>query len=123
MVHLEQLFIEKGDTMGFFTKDTKEDALEEIKKINRELRAINALIHLNYNMIDGRNRYKIIIHFNNIVKYYNSYKKIKNSFPLIEQLELEGEKIELWDGSKNDITAWEFYFYPMIKQLENQINY
>lgn len=108
--------------MGFFTKDTKKDALEEIIKINRELRAISALIHLNYNMIDGRNRDKIIIHFNKITKYYNKYKRIKSGFPLLEQLELESEKIELWDGSNNDVTAWEFYFYPMIKELENQIN-
>ena len=62
--------------MGFFTKDTKEDALKQLEKINQEMRAISASMHLNYNMIDGRNREKVRAHYNNIVKYYSKYKDI-----------------------------------------------
>lgn len=32
--------------MGFFTKDTPADALKQLEKINQEMRAISALIHL-----------------------------------------------------------------------------
>lgn len=45
------------------------DALKQIEKINIEMRAISALIHLNYDMIDGRNRNQIKSHFINIVRY------------------------------------------------------
>lgn len=67
--------------MGFFTKDTKEDALKQLEKINQEMRAISASMHLNYNMIDGRNREKVRAHYKNIVKYYSKYKDIKRGGP------------------------------------------
>lgn len=49
--------------MGFFRKDTEEDALKKIENINREMREISASVHLNYNTIDGRNRSKVRNHF------------------------------------------------------------
>lgn len=36
--------------MGLFSSDTEADALRQIEKINSEMRAISALIHLNYDI-------------------------------------------------------------------------
>ena len=55
------------------------EALRQLEYINQEMRAISALMHLNYNMIDGRNRDKVKVHFNNIVSYGSKYDKIKNT--------------------------------------------
>ena len=109
--------------MGFFTKDTKEDALKQLNKINQELRAINASMHLNYNMIDGRNRSKVREHFNKIINYRSKYYRIKRSFPILEQLELEATPFDLWNGECKDVTAWEFYFEMLFEQLQRDINY
>lgn len=62
--------------MELFSPDTEADALKLIEKINAEMRAISALVHLNYDMIDGRNRNKIRTHFCNIVRYGKKYDKI-----------------------------------------------
>lgn len=53
--------------MGWFKPDTEHDTLRVIEKINSEMRVINASMHQNYNMIDGRNRTKCRSHFNNII--------------------------------------------------------
>lgn len=109
--------------MGFFTKDTKEDALKQLEKINQEMRAISASMHLNYNMIDGSNREKVRAHYNNIVKYYSKYKDIKRGFSIYDQLDLERMSMSLWNGKPGDVTAWEFYFNITIEQLYRDINY
>ena len=53
--------------MGFFSPDTEDDALKLVDRINVEMRAISASMHLNYNMIDGRNRSVCRNHYNNII--------------------------------------------------------
>lgn len=45
--------------MGIFSKGTKEEAKTQINKINIEMRAISASMHLNCNIIDGRNKFEI----------------------------------------------------------------
>lgn len=109
--------------MGFFSKNTKQEALCQIEKINQEMRAISASMHLNYNMIDGRNRNEVRRHYNNIVGYVSKYKRIKGSFPMLEQLELEAEKIMLWNGKEADITTWEFYLFPLLEEIYKEVNY
>ena len=72
------------------------------KSVNTEMRAISALIHLNYDMIDGRNRNQIKSHFTNIIRYGNKYDRINVSyekeqtgdFPLSECCKV---KMKKWD--------------------------
>ena len=109
--------------MVFFTKDTKEDALKQLEKINQEMRAISALMHLNYNMIDGRNRDKVKVHFNNIVGYGSKYDKIKNSLSIYDKLELESTYVDMWNGKHVDVTTWEFWFRDVMNRLYHDINY
>lgn len=109
--------------MGFFTKDTPADALRQLEKINQEMRAISALMHLNYNMIDGRNRDKVRVHYNNIIRYGSKYDKIKKGLSMYEQLELEGMQMPLWNGKDGNVLAWEFYFRITLDELHKDINY
>ena len=109
--------------MGFFTKDTPADALKQLEKINQEMRAISALIHLNYNMIDGRNRDKIRIHFNNVVNYGSKYDRIKNNLSICDKLDLELMQMPLWNGEDGNVLNWEFYFKMTLEQLYKDINY
>jgi hypothetical protein len=109
--------------MGFFTKDTPADALKQLEKINQEMRAISALIHINYNMIDGRNRDKIRTHFNNIVNYGSKYDRIKNNLSICDKLDLELMQMPLWNGEDGNVVKWEMYFKMTIDQLYKDINY
>lgn len=109
--------------MGFFTKDTPADALRQLEKINQEMRAISASMHLNYNMIDGRNRDKVRTHYNNIIRYGSKYDRIKKSLSIIDQLELEGMQMPLWNGTERNVLAWEFYFRITLDELHKEINY
>jgi hypothetical protein len=109
--------------MGFFTKDTKEDALRQLEKINQEMRAISASMHLNYNMIDGRNRDKIKTHYNNIIRYASKYDGIKKSLSIYDRLDLEGMSMPLWNGKDGNVLSWEFYFKITLEQLYKDINY
>jgi hypothetical protein len=109
--------------MGLFSQDTAADAMKCIEKVNEELRAISALMHHNYNMIDGRNRDKIIPHYNNIIKNVRKYEKIINNLSMYDKLELQCTKIYLWNGEYNDVTAWEFKLPLVLHQLERDINY
>lgn len=109
--------------MGFFTKDTPTDALKQLEKINQEMRAISALIHLNYNMIDGRNRDKIRTHFNNIVNYASKYERIKNNLSICDKLDLELMQMPLWNGEDGNVLKWEMYFKMTMDQLYKDINY
>ena len=74
-------------------------------------------------MIDGRNRDKIIPHYNNIIKNVRKYEKIINNLSMYDKLELQCTKIYLWNGEYNDVTAWEFKLPLVLHQLERDINY
>lgn len=87
------------------------------------MRAISALMHLNYNMIDGRNRSKVKEHYNNIIRYASKYETIKSNLSIYDRLELEAMRMPLWNGKDGDVTAWEFYFKITLEQLYNDINY
>ena len=63
--------------MGWFTPDTEQDAFRIIEKINSEMVAINASMHQNKNMIDGRNRSKCRSHFNNTISLMRKYERKK----------------------------------------------
>lgn len=109
--------------MGFFSHDTKLAALKQLENINQEMRAISALIHLNYNMIDGRNRNKVKEHYNNIIRYGSKYDKIKSNLSMYDRLELETMRMPLWNGKDCDVISWEFHFKITLEQLYNDINY
>ncbi|MBQ4633382.1 MAG: hypothetical protein IJB46_08585 [Prevotella sp.] len=109
--------------MGFFTKDTPAYALRQLEKINQEMRAISALIHLNYDMIDGRNRDKIKEHYNNIIRYGLKYDRIKNNLSIYDKLELEGLQMPLWNGEDGNVLNWEIYFKITLNRLHENINY
>lgn len=108
--------------MGLFSKDTKVDCLDLINKMNQEMRAMNASLHLNNNLIDGRNKNEIASHYNNVVNYLTKFHKIKNRFPMLERLELESTKVNLWNGKIVDSFSWEFWLEDTMKWLYQEIN-
>lgn len=109
--------------MGFFTKDTEADALKQIEKINREMREISALVHLNYNMIEGRNRSKIRLHYNVIVGYAQKYDRIKSNLSDYERGMLMGATVNVWNGERVGVFTWETYLRNTLNQLNYDINY
>ena len=109
--------------MGWFSHDTEDDAIKQISKINVEMRAISSLIHLNYNMIDGRNRDKIRSHVNTLISLANKYEKIKSNLSQMDQMLLMGATVDVWNGERVGIYTWEVYFSNTMKQLAIDINY
>lgn len=109
--------------MGFFSPYTGADALKMVDKINSEMRAISASVHLNYNMIDGRNRNKCRSHFNNIVSYTQKYEKIKNSLSDFDRDMLLGATVDVWNGERVGLIMWEHYLRNVLNQLHHDINY
>lgn len=109
--------------MGLFSPDTEADALKQIEKINAEMRAISALIHLNYDMIDGRNRNKIRTHFCNIVRYGKKYDKIKQNLSEMDRTLMMGAMVNVWNGEHVGVFTWEFYFRNTMEYLYQNLNY
>lgn len=109
--------------MGFFSPDTEADALKQIERINTEMRAISALVHLNYDMIDGRNRSQIKSHFINIVRYGNKYDKIKRNLSEMDRILLMGATVDVWNGERVGVFMWETYFRNTMERLYQDINY
>ncbi|MCD8304285.1 MAG: hypothetical protein LUC86_05605 [Prevotellaceae bacterium] len=109
--------------MGFFTPDTVDDALKQIGKMNSEMRAISALIHLNYNMIDGRNRDKIKSHLANAIHYADKYEKIKRHLSEMDKIMLLGDTVDVWNGERVGVLIWETYFRNTTSKLYDDLNY
>lgn len=109
--------------MGFFSPDTEADALKQIEKINSEMRAISALIHLNYNMIDGRNRTQIKLHLTNAFRYAAKYDRIKRNLPDLDRMMLMGATVNVWNGERVGVFTWEIYFENVTKQLCIDLDY
>lgn len=109
--------------MGFFTKDTEADALKKIESINREMQEISASMHLNYDMIDGRNRSKIKGHYNKIVSYLKSYERIKSNLSEMDRVMLLGATVNLWNGEQVGVLMWELHISDILRKLNNEINY
>ena len=86
--------------MGFFSPDTEDDALKLVDRINVEMRAISASMHLNYNMIDGRNRSVCRNHYNNIINYAKKYEKIKNNLSVFDRGMMMGATVGVWNGER-----------------------
>ena len=109
--------------MGFFTRDTEDDALKQIEKINREMREISASIHLNFDQIDGRNRSKILKNYNNIISYYKKYNSIKSNLTEFERGMLLGATVSVWNGESVGVILWETYLENTLSSLYQEINY
>lgn len=109
--------------MGLFSRGNKDDALRQIYKINVEMRAISASMHLNYNMIDGRNRNEIKSHYNNIVRYNQKYESIKKNLTEIDNLMFQGEIVDVWNGERVDVFTWETYLFNVLHKLYDELNY
>lgn len=109
--------------MGWLTPDTEKDAFLLIEKINSEIRAINASMHLNYNMIDGRNRTKCRHHFNNALSLTRKYERIKNNLLGIEREMMLGATVDVWNGEKTGVLNWEHYLRNVLEYLSREINY
>lgn len=109
--------------MGFFSPDTEADALRQVEKINTEMRAISALIHLNYNMIDGRNRSQIKLHYNNILRYATKYDRIKRNLSEMERVLMMGATVNVWNGERVGVFMWEHYFRNSMDYLCQNLNY
>lgn len=109
--------------MGFFSPDTEADALRQIERINSEMRAISALIHLNYNMIDGRNRSGIKQHLTNAFRYAAKYDRIKQNLPELDRMMLMGATVNVWNGESVGVFKWEIYFENVTKQLCIDLDY
>lgn len=109
--------------MGFFSRDTEADALKQIDKINREMREISALIHLNYNLIDGRNRSKIRLHYNIIEGHVQKYERIKRNLSEMDQIMFLGATVDVWNGERVGVLIWEEYLRNTLRKLNNDLNY
>ena len=109
--------------MGLFSSDTEADALKQIEKINTKMRAISALIHLNYDMIDGRNRSQIKSHFSNIVRYGSKYDRIKQNLSEMDRMLMMGATVDVWNGERVGVLMWESYFRNTMEYLYQNLNY
>lgn len=109
--------------MGFFSPDTEEDALRLVDRINSEIRGISASIHLNYNMIDGRNRELCRKHFNNIINLVRKYEKIKNNLSEFDRGRMMGATVNVWNGERTGLIMWEEYLRNVLTRLHQDINY
>ena len=109
--------------MGLFSLETEADALKQIEKINTEMRAISALIHLNYDIIDGRNRSQIKSHFTNIIRYRNKYDRIKQNLSEMHRMLMMGATVDLWNGERVGVLMWESYFRDTMEYLYQNLNY
>ena len=109
--------------MGLFSSDTEADALRQIEKINSEMRAISALIHLNYDMIDGRNRAQIKSHFKNIIRYCGKYDRIKQNLSEMDRMLMMGATVDVWNGERVGVLMWESYFRDTMEYLYQNLNY
>lgn len=109
--------------MGLFTPDTESEALRIVNKINSEIRSINASMHLNYGIIDGRNRNKCREHFNTIVGYVKKYEKIKYNLSEYDRTLLLGATVDVWNGERVGLIMWEEYLRNVLNRLNYDINY
>ena len=108
--------------MKLFNKDAASEALKQLESINQEMRAINALATLNDGMINSHNDSKVREHYNNIIRYYAKYEKIKNDLSLYDLLEFEDMQMPLWNGKEGNVIAWEFAFIPAFNHLSRYFN-
>jgi hypothetical protein len=109
--------------MGLFTHYTESDALAQIAAINREMRQISASIHLNYNMIDGRNRNTVRQSLSNIRSYIAKYEKIKRNLSEYERIMFLGATVDVWNGERVGVIMWETHLQNTVSQLNNEVNY
>lgn len=109
--------------MGFFSPDTEADALKIVDKINSEMRSISASMHLNFNMIDGRNRNKCRTHYNNILSYIKKYERIKNNLSNFDRTLMMGATVNVWNGEQTGLIMWEQYLRNVLPLLHRDINY
>jgi hypothetical protein len=109
--------------MGWFSPDTEADAIRMIDKMNTEMRAISASIHLNYNMIDGRNRSEIRLHYNNILSYAKKYDRIKQNLSEFDRTMFLGATVDVWNGERVGVIMWEQYLSNVMERLNHDINY
>lgn len=109
--------------MGFFSPDTEADALKFVDKINSEMMSISALMHLNYNMIDGRNRNICKAHYENIISYIKKYERIKRNLSEFDRGMMMGATVDVWNGEKVGLVMWEQYLRNVLPLLHRDINY
>ena len=109
--------------MGLFSPATEIDALKIVDKINSEMRAISASMHLNYNMIDGRNRELCRIHYNKILSYVKKYERIKCNLSEFDRGMMLGATVDVWNGERVGLIMWESYLGNVLPLLHKDIYY
>lgn len=87
------------------------------------MRAIRASMHLNYDMIDGRNRSTCQKHYSKIVSYINKYEKIKRSLSEFDRVMMLGATVDVWNGERVGLIMWEHYLRNVLPGLERELNY
>lgn len=113
--------------MGWFTTEEEDaqkliaDALKLIDKMNMEMRAMSALMHMHGNVVCDANKDDIITHFNNNVSYNEKYESIKHKLPLLESLDLQGKNVGLWNGEDADVIKWEVTFFMTMQSLRQSL--
>lgn len=106
--------------MGFFSKDTIDDCLNLVNKVNSEFRAIIALFHSGPTYgVDNSNYYSVKRHLNNIITYSEKYDNIRSNLSIIDRVNLDAMEVPLWDGIKTVSVNWRF----MVIQCWEQINH
>ena len=109
--------------MGLFSPDTEADALKMVDKINSEMRAISASMHLNYNMIDRRNKTECQKHYNSILSYVRKYERIKNNLSEMDRVMMLGGSVDVWNGEHVGLIVWEQYLRNVLNYLNLSLNY
>lgn len=83
--------------MLLFSRYTEADAINQIKHINREMRAISAFLHLAGGDVIASNRDAIIKHLQTIVQFGRKYDKVKASFLSMVQTLFMGATVDVWN--------------------------
>ena len=108
--------------MPLFRNYNEDDAIKQINSINKEMRAINAQLHLAGGDVAAANREVIIKHLQAIVRYGEKYDKIKKSFSSMDYTLFLGATVDAWNGEQVGVFTWEIYFKRTIDYLFHELN-
>ncbi len=107
--------------MGLFSPDTEKDALKQIEKINREMRAISASIHRHDGLICYENRSELINHYDNVIDHVHKYEKVKSNLSEMDRVLLMGATVDVWNGERVGVFMWEHYLNNVLPRLYNDL--
>ena len=97
------------------------EALEQIEKINREMRSIMSRVEKNNGMIDHRNKQLVGFSYLKVERYLEKYERIKSLMAEMERGLLMGADVIVWNGEKTGVLMWELYINSVMPRLFQDI--